>query len=584
MTIAPHHLVGHLLDEKYRIVRLIGQGGMGAVYEAEHVGTGRTVAVKTILPALIEDTGALERFRREAKAAGRLRHPNIVDVTDFGIDRTAGREVAYLAMEYLEGTTLRDLIHSRGFLPLELVVPLVEQIALALESAHRGGIVHRDLKPDNVWLVPDPRGGYSVRVLDFGIAKLRDTSESIAVAEFGPMTEAGDLSLENTLARTASPTMRIDSGPPSPGLLTDTDRLTIAGTTLGTPHYMSPEQCRGVAVDYRSDLYSLGVITYEALAGRRPFEATTLAALVKAHLHEAVPPLDRVAAVPSRVAAVVARALAKTPDERFSSATAFAGSLYAAAEGPRVILRRATVLYIEHFASFFKISWQASKPGLALVAFFAALALAWPGAAFPLLLNGSVLAWGLLTLMTNASFAVVIDELRKRPLDAIDPERLSREVRRRLNAREGQTPLGVFFLLLRTYLHAELKATAGAGDLAFLIAFLESRPVAEVPARCSLLAQSSKRSYNWIRGAIFAALLLPPVVEACIIFSLAMLFSGGNAPRAAKIALIGAVLLVPINGLLLNPIFSSSLTLLYFRARQANGEEVALASVVSGRL
>ena len=584
MTIAPHHLVGHLLDEKYRIVRLIGQGGMGAVYEAEHVGTGRTVAVKTILPALIEDAGALERFRREAKAAGRLRHPNIVDVTDFGIDRTAGREVAYLAMEYLEGTTLRDLIHSRGFLPLELVVPIVEQIALALQSAHHGGIVHRDLKPDNVWLVPDPRGGYSVRVLDFGIAKLRGTSESIAVAEFGPMTEAGDLSLENTLARTASPTMQIDSATPAPGLLTDTDRLTIAGTTLGTPHYMSPEQCRGVAVDYRSDLYSLGVITYEALAGRRPFEATTLAALVKAHLHEVVPPLDRVAAVPSRVAAVVARALAKTPDERFSSATAFAGSLYAAAEGPRVILRRATVLYIEHFASFFKLSWQASKPGLALVAFFAALALAWPGAAFPLLLNGSVLAWSLLTLMTNASFAVVIDELRKRPLDEIDPERLSREVRRRLNAGEGMSPLGVFFKLLRTYLHAELKATAGAGDLAFLIAFLESRPVAEVPARCSLLAQSSKRSYNWIRGAIFAALLLPPVVEACIIFSLVMLFGGSNAPRAAKIALIGAVLLVPINGLLLNPIFSSSLTLLYFRARQANGEEVALASVVSGRL
>jgi serine/threonine protein kinase len=584
VTVAPGHLVGHLLDEKYRIVRLIGKGGMGAVYEAEHVGTGRTVAVKTILPALIEDAGALERFRREAKAAGRLRHPNIVDVTDFGIAHTAGGEVAYLAMEYLEGTTLRDLIRARGSLPLDLVVAIVEQIALALEAAHRGGIVHRDLKPDNVLLVPDPRGGYSVRVLDFGIAKLRDTSESVTVADFEPMIGAGDISIEETLARTDSPTLRIEPGTPAPGLLIDTDRLTIAGTTLGTPHYMSPEQCRGVTVDYRSDLYSLGVITYEALAGHRPFEATTLAALIKSHLHEDVPPLDRVATVPSRVATVVERALAKMPDERFSSATAFAGSLYAAAEGPRVILRRAAVLYIEHFASFFKISWQASRPGLALVAFFAALALVWPGAAVPLLMNGSILAWGLLTLMTNSAFAVVVDELRKRPLDEIDPERLSREVRRRLNAEEGQSPLGVFFKLFRIYLHAELKATAGAGDLAFLIAFLESRPVEEVPARCALLAQSSKRSYNWIRGAIFAALLLPPVVEACIIFSMVMLFGGANAPRAADIAVPGALLLVPINGLLLNPLFSSSLTLLYFRARQANGEDVALASVISGRL
>ena len=152
--------------------------------------------------------------------------------------------------------------------------------------------------------------------------------------------------------------------------------------------------------------------------------------------------------------------------------------------------------------------------------------------------------------------------------------------------------IGLPFALVAVYFYftsdheedvAKKRTTLGRA-VTFLIAFLESRPVAEVPARCSLLAQSSKRSYNWIRGAIFAALLLPPVVEACIIFSLVMLFGGSNAPRAAKIALTGAVLLVPINGLLLNPIFSSSLALLYFRARQANGEEVTLASVVSGRL
>ncbi len=582
MTVAPHQLVGQILDGKYRIVRLIGQGGMGAVFEAEHVGTQRTVAVKTILPSLIEDASALERFRREAKAAGRVRHPNIVDVTDFGIDRSQGHEVAYLAMEYLEGTTLRDLIRARGSLPLDLVVPIVEQIALALQSAHRGGIVHRDLKPDNVWLVPDPRGGYSVRVLDFGIAKLRDSAENTAIDVAALMVDAEDISLDHTLARGETPTVRLDPAT-TPGLLVDTDRLTVGGTTLGTPHYMSPEQCRGIAVDYRSDLYSLGVIAYEALAGRRPFEATTLAALIKAHLNEEAPPLDRVADIPSPVARVIARALAKAPEDRFSSATAFAGSLYAAAEGPRVILRRATVLYIDHFASFLRISWDAAKPGIALAALFGGLALLWPRAAPYLLGNGAGLSWAILTLTTNAAFAVVIDDLRKGPLDELDPRRLRLEIRRRLQTTEGQSHLGVFWKLLRTYLRAELKATAGAGDLAFLITFLESRPVEEVPARCALLARSSKRSYDWIRGTIFAALLLPPLIEACILFSIATLFHA-TTRHAVDIAMVGAILLVPINAMLLNPIFSSSLAILYFRARQANGEDVALASVVSGRL
>ena len=151
-------LLGQTLHGKYRIDELIGRGGMGSVYKAEHLGTGRPVAVKTILPRLVTDSSSIERFRREARAAGRLRHPNIVDVTDFGVAPVGDQEVAYLVMEYLEGSTLRALLERSATLSLEVVVDLVEQIALALDAAHALGIVHRDLKPDNIWLIPDPRG------------------------------------------------------------------------------------------------------------------------------------------------------------------------------------------------------------------------------------------------------------------------------------------------------------------------------------------------------------------------------------------------------------------------------------------
>src|ERR1035437_1093596 len=167
-------LLGRTLDGKYRIEGRIGRGGMGAVYRATHIGTGRVVAVKVILPQLVQDPEALERFRREARAAGGLRHPNIVDVTDFGTARVDETDVAYLVMEFLHGKTVRDTLQEQGRLALAVVVDIVEQIALALDEAHRNGIVHRDLKPDNVWLVPDPRGGHAVRVLDFGLAKLLD--------------------------------------------------------------------------------------------------------------------------------------------------------------------------------------------------------------------------------------------------------------------------------------------------------------------------------------------------------------------------------------------------------------------------
>src|SRR5262249_6509476 len=145
---------------------------MGAVYRATHLGTKRTVAVKIIHPRFSKNDEFVERFRREAEAAGRLRHPNVVDVTDFGFGRTASGRVAYLVMEYLDGCTLAEILAEDSRLPLDWVVDIMEQVCSAVDEAHRLSIVHRDLKPDNIWLEPNRRGGYTVKVLDFGLAKL----------------------------------------------------------------------------------------------------------------------------------------------------------------------------------------------------------------------------------------------------------------------------------------------------------------------------------------------------------------------------------------------------------------------------
>src|SRR5271157_4800323 len=165
-------MIGEILDAKYRIDKQLGAGGMGNVYLATHLGTTRVVAVKVIAPRWAAEPQFLARFQREAQACGRLRHPNIVNVTDFGIAKSAKGDMPYLVMEYLDGQTLSDFQKVNPQIALPLIADLLDQIGLALEEAHRHGIVHRDLKPDNVWLEPNGRGGYTVKVLDFGVAKL----------------------------------------------------------------------------------------------------------------------------------------------------------------------------------------------------------------------------------------------------------------------------------------------------------------------------------------------------------------------------------------------------------------------------
>src|SRR6476620_3320660 len=175
----PDPYIGQTLDEKYRLERLLGRGGMGAVYLATHLGTERYVALKLITPQFMRNEEFVARFKREARAAGRLRHPNVVDVTDFGFAHAGQEAVAYLVMEYLDGCTLADVLVEERRLPLEWVVDILEQVCSAVHEAHLQGVVHRDLKPENIWLEPNRLGGYRVKVLDFGIAKLAEVDAEI---------------------------------------------------------------------------------------------------------------------------------------------------------------------------------------------------------------------------------------------------------------------------------------------------------------------------------------------------------------------------------------------------------------------
>ena len=264
-----------ILDDKYRIEEKIGEGGMGKVYRATHIHMDSTVAIKILHPHLASDATALERFRREARAAAHIRHPNAVAVTDFGVAKDSG--IAYLVMEFLEGIELRAKIKEQKQLDYEESYQIVQQTCLALQAAHSKGIIHRDLKPDNIWLLSTQDGVARVKVLDFGIAKLKSSS---------------------------------DSG-----------TLTQQGMIVGTPFYMSPEQCKGEDLDARSDIYSMGIILYEMLTGQVPFQAATPVGIVLKHANEPPrPPSELREGIPVSVQEVILRALKKLPDERQGSA------------------------------------------------------------------------------------------------------------------------------------------------------------------------------------------------------------------------------------------------------------------------
>jgi len=260
----------------YEIVSVLGEGGMGSVFLAEHPFMGRKAAIKVLRGDLAHDSGMVERFMNEARAANAIRHPNIIDIIDVG---RLPNGIPYLMMEFLEGESLKERIERQRPMPVGEAIEVAAQTASALAAAHEKTIVHRDLKPDNLFLIPDraqPVG--RIKVLDFGIAKLR-------------------------------------------GELSGSGARTQTGSIMGTPPYMSPEQCRGVdELDHRTDIYALGIILYEMLTGAPPFVSPGWGEVVHMHITQTPAPLRaKNPAVPPELERLVLKALAKQPGDRWSS-------------------------------------------------------------------------------------------------------------------------------------------------------------------------------------------------------------------------------------------------------------------------
>ena len=275
-------LVGTLIDARYEVERLLGEGGMGSVYEVRHVKLDRRFALKALKRELASDESLAERFLREAKATAAIKHPGVVQITDFG---KLGSGEPFFVMERLEGETLATRIRARGPMSPRAVVGIARQICSALEASHTAGVIHRDLKPENVFLVGKSE---DVRIVDFGAAKIMGSS-----------------------------------------------KMTRPGVVFGTPYYMSPEQASGGEVDARADIYSLGVLMYEMITGSVPFEADTYMGVLTKHMFaEPTKPSARVASGVQLgdLENVVMRALSKDPDVRYPTMRDLAEALATALE------------------------------------------------------------------------------------------------------------------------------------------------------------------------------------------------------------------------------------------------------------
>jgi serine/threonine-protein kinase len=280
-------LVGSVIAERYHVLRKLGEGGMGQVYLAEHVKMGRQSAVKVMHPTMVQDPDAIGRFNREAANASRIDHANVAGIYDFG---ETPEGLVYLAMQYVEGETLTEIVRERGALPPHRAAEIARQAAEGLHAAHAMGIVHRDLKPDNIMVTKDGDGLDCVKVVDFGIAKAAGVKSQ---------------------------------------------KVTRTGTVIGTPEYMSPEQLAGEEVDGRSDLYSLALVAFNMLTGDLPFPAETTQTAMIMRLTEKPRSLAQMkpeVAWPSQVQAVMSKALEREASQRYASTREFGRALHMAIE------------------------------------------------------------------------------------------------------------------------------------------------------------------------------------------------------------------------------------------------------------
>ncbi len=282
---AQNTLVGTRLADRYEIISVIGHGGMGVVYKARHELIDRVVAIKMLKPQLIMDAASAQRFQQEAKAASRLSHPNVITLFDFGLTPTGQ---PYLVMDFLQGSSLSELIKRERQLSVDRFVSICSQVCDALDHAHRNGIIHRDLKPGNIMLTTRQGEADLVKVVDFGVAKI--------------MPFAGE----------------------------DSQSVTQSGEVFGSPVYMSPEQCVGEPLDVRSDIYSMGVVMYEMLTGTVPLRGKDIIQTIMMHKCDLPSPFAQMRPdlhIPDRLEAAVFKALAKDPAKRYQSMSEIKESL-----------------------------------------------------------------------------------------------------------------------------------------------------------------------------------------------------------------------------------------------------------------
>jgi serine/threonine protein kinase len=656
-------LTGEVLDEKYRIDKELGRGGMGAVYLATHLGTDRPVAVKVITPQFMMNDEFVERFKREAKAAGRLHHPNVVNVTDFGFARVAGERIAYLVMEYLDGCTLAEVLAEESKLQIDWVIDIIEQTCSAVDEAHQQGIIHRDLKPDNIWLEPNRRGGYTVKVLDFGLAKLGDAPgfesdssfsssnnraalptqaasearntefierKTLAASSDGPeaatrlqpsaehlatlileqsLQPDASASAEDAASETATqllPASNVESVASKrseeertrvldhttdehlPRQTVPADGLTRVGSILGTPLYMSPEQCRSEPLDARSDIYSLGVIAYQMLAGEPPFTGSA-DEVMRLHIEAAPRPLkEKRRKIRKRMSNLVMTALSKQPQDRPASAAGFASALRANAEGTGALLRRAFTLYIEHFPKFFRVAVLMYIPLIALhIALLVSSALkptetqtlvsgsikvtATPTSATEIIIS---IATFFVNFFVNAVIAGVtirlVTQLFLAPLRPLELRTAYASMRRRLKA------------LLVTIAIASIRSFVGLLLLVIpgVIMFINYSLAAPVVMMEGLKGRAAlKRSKSLVKRSkrtVILILLFQWAIPACTGAIVGALLSMGlklsRTPNAPMLSgRITAIIIVALNAFIV-PLIATLTALLYLKTRQLGGE------------
>lgn len=633
--------VGQTLDEKYRLERLLGQGGMGAVYLATHLGTERYVALKLITPQFMRNEEFVERFKREARAAGRLRHPNVVDVTDFGFASTGKERVAYLVMEYLDGCTLSDVLAEETSLPLYWVVDILEQVCSAVHEAHQQGIVHRDLKPDNIWLEPNALGGYRIKVLDFGIAKLAEVgvpvpesapdgqgadtpSGQLSPAPLPAAAPAGVSEMETRIAVSPMPNLESETlirpvarsvedaratrvgddaratqgiedgdqtrilagaaartgGAPRPN--TDasstaaTTGLTRVGAILGTPLYMSPEQCRGEHLDARSDIYSLGIIAYQMLAGTPPFTGQTTS-VINAHTNtQPAPLLEHNGKLPKRVSRLVMSALEKDPAARPQTAVAFANAMRANADGLGALYRRAFALYSEYFPKFLKLSLMAHIPVIITTLTLLALRLAearlgevaFTVIVIPVGLLHGVAQWAATSFISGVT-AIIVTQLAVAPLKPVELRTAIDVLRRRWRP------------FLRTGIRLVIRILLGwmlfiVPGMVMTVRYLLWAPVVLMEGLETKAARQRARalaSRSW-RTIILVTLIqfLVPMLASATVGAMVGILSGGIKKQKDTVTIkIGSQLTSFIN-IFVVPLMSIVPALLYLKMRQFGGE------------